>query len=558
MKVKNGSNTDMQYTGGVGPMSARFFMNGPLVKNKLTFAGGFRMAYPDLILNQLNGSIGNSRAFFYDGILKAEYTFNDKNKLSVTGYRSYDRFRFDSSTAYDWASNLVSVNYVSEFNSRLTFKLNANYSQFVSDINGLDTGYEFKVRSSISQKQFKPVFTFTPNNKHTIEAGADVVLYDISPGSRVPTSTAGNINPLTIQDEHGREMALFVSDQITFSDKISLQLGLRYAMYDYLGPKTIYTYQAGVPMAKETITDSSVVPKNKSIQHYGGLEPRIALKIGLNENLTLKLSYNRAQQFLHLISNTTSISPVDFWKLSDQFSNRQISDQYSTGLFTNFHHSQYDASVEVYYKSTSNIPQYKDGALLLLNPYIESALLNARGRAYGAEFSLTKNTGNFTWQVNYTYSKSEVQVLNTYPSEIINGGNYYPSDIDRPHNISMMGKVKLGRGWSFSTNFVYASGRPATYPDGNYVFNGAIVNNYSQRNMDRLPAYHRLDAGFTCVSKRYPEQKRFSTWNISFYNIYMRQNAYSIYFKRDNTQLFSYRLSVIGSLVPSLSWNYNF
>jgi len=558
MKIKNGNNAGMQYTGGIGPMSGRFFLNGPLVKDKLTFTAGFRAAYPDLVLNQLNGDFNAKSAFFYDGILKGEYIINDKNKISITGYRSYDKFSFDTATAYNWETNLVSLNYVSELSSKLSLKVNANYSQFVSDINGLDKFYEFKLRSSISQQQIKPVFVFRPNDKHTIETGVDFILYAISPGTRTPSSNAGNINPLAIQKEQGREMAVFITDQVELTDKVSLQLGLRYASYDYLGPKNIFEYKPGLPLSKETIIDSISVPKNKSIKNYAGLEPRIALKIGLTDDLSLKLSYNRAQQFLHLISNTTSISPVDFWKLSDQFNRNQTGDQYAAGLFRSFNNRQYEASIEVYYKTSQNTVQYKDGAQLLLNPYIESALLNARGRAYGFEFSFTKNTGRFTGQVNYTYSKSQVQVITAFPSEIVNGGSYYPSDIDRPHNLAIIGKIKLGFGWTFSSNFVFTSGRPATYPDGNYSFNGTLVTNYSKRNMDRLPAYHRLDAGFSYVSKRYAEQKKYSLWNISFYNIYMHQNAYSIYFKRDGTRLFSYQLSVIGGLIPSITWNYNF
>ena len=558
MKVKSGNATHMQYTGGLGPMSGRFFLNGPLIKNKLTFIGGVRVAYPDLILNQLRDKFGDSRAFFYDGIIKAEYTLNSNNKIAITGYRSYDKFRFDSSTSYNWETNLVSLNFSSAFSSKLSLKLNANYSQFISTINGLDKYYDFNLRSSITQQQIKPVFEYKPTDKHTFQAGVDYIQYGISPGNQKPSSDSSSINPMVIEKEQGREMAIFISDQVDFTDKISLQLGLRYASYDYLGPKIVYQYEPGVPNSKETISDSSFYAKNKSIKNYGGLEPRVSLKIGLRDDLSLKLSYNRGQQFMHLISNTTAISPVDFWKLSDQYINRQMGDQYAAGVFKSFEENLYEASLEIYYKTTKNTVQYKDGASLLLNPYIESALLNARGRAYGFEFSFAKNIGKFTGQVNYTYSKSQVQVLTAFPSEIVNEGKYYPSDIDRPHNLAIMMKLKLGRGWSFSSNFIFTSGRPATYPDGNYPYNGTVVTNYSKRNMDRLPAYHRLDAGFTWVSKRYAEQKRYSLWNISFYNIYMHQNAYSIYFKRDGTRLLSYRLSVIGGLIPSISWNYNF
>ena len=567
MKMKNGNTPGMQYSGGISPMSGRFFANGPLVKDKLSFTGGFRVAYPDIILRQLNGKFGDSRAFFYDGILKSEYALNTDNKISVTAYRSFDTFRFDSLTTYDWESNLVSFNYVSSISKKLSFKFNANYSQFISTINSHEKNYEFKLTSSISQQQLKTVFTYKLNDKNKLDLGAAYNLYQISPGRQDPSSSNSNIISAYVEEEKGREISAFISNETELTEKISFQAGVRFASYDYLGPKKTYQYEPGVPLAKETITDTIAFGNNEKIQNYPGVEPRISLKIGLNDNLSFKLSYNRGQQFLHLISNTTSISPVDFWKLSDNYIDRQIGDQYAAGVYRNFNNSRFETFVEVYYKTTKNIVQYKDGATLLLNPYIESALLNGRGRAYGIEFSLNKKTGKLTGQVNYTFSRSEVQVLTDFPAEMVNNGSYYPSDIDRPHNLAIVTRLKLGRGWSFNSNFIFMSGRAATYPDGNYSYNGTLVNNYSKRNLDRLPNYHRLDAGFSYVSKRFAEQKKYSVWNISFYNIYMRDNAYSIFFKRDQDDVFfarnhdsliAYQLSVIGGLIPSITWNFYF
>lgn len=558
MKVKSGNSERMEYTTGLGPVSAHVMMNGPLIKNKLTFTAGFRAAYPDIILNQLSNNFGASRAFFYDGILKAEYSFNANNKLSITGYRSYDKFKFDTTTSYDWQSDLVSLNFNSNINDKLSLKINGNYSKFTSGINNLARNYEFRLASFIEQKQGKAILTYAINDNNKLEAGLDYMRYDISPGVRTPSSDSSNINSLSIAKEQGREMAGFITDEINFTDKITLQAGLRYTSYDYLSPKTVYYYEAGVPLSKESITDSATFSGGKSIQHYAGLEPRVSLKIGLSDNVTVKLGYNRGQQFLHLISNTTAISPVDFWKLSDNYLKGQKGDQYSAGVFSSFNKGQYELGIETYYRTIENLVDYKDGATLLLNPYIETALLSAKGRGYGAEFSFAKTEGKFTWQVNYSYSRSEVQVVNKFPSEVVDNGGWYPSNSDRPHNISIIGKVKLPRGWSFNFDFVYLSGRPATYPDGIYSYNNTIVTNYSQRNMDRLPAYHRLDAGFSYVSRRYQEQKRYSIWNFSFYNIYLHQNAYSIYFQRNGVQLSSYRLSVIGSIIPSISWTFNF
>ena len=558
MKIKNGNKEEMQYNGGIGPMSSRFFVNGPLIKNKLTFTSGFRTAYPNFILNQLGSNFGNSRASFYDAVLKAEYTINDKNTLSITGYRSYDKFKFDSTMAYQWESNLVSLNYNSELSSNLTFKFNANHSNFLSTIFGLDKAYEYSLISKIGQTQLKPTLVYHPTESHTIETGLDYILYEIAPGAQTPNSATSNIIPITIAKEQGREMAAFISDNIEVNNKLSIQLGLRYVGYDYLGPKAVYQYEQGYPMSKETISDTIHYAANKIIHSEQGLEPRIAIKYSLSDALALKISYNRGQQFLHLISNTTSISPVDFWKLSDPYIKKQIGDQYATGVFGSFLNNLYEGSVVVYYKTTQNTVQYKDGGTLLLNPYIESSLLNARGRAYGVEMSVAKNFGKLTGQINYTYSQTQVQVLNTFPSEIVNKGAYYFADIDKPHNLAIIAKIKLERGWTFNTNFIFTSGRPATYPDGNYIFNQNVVSNFSMRNSDRLPAYHRLDVGWSYSTKTSPEQKKYSTWNISFYNVYMHENAYSVYFKNINTQLRAYQLSIIGSIIPSITWNYNF
>ncbi len=558
MKVKSGSADRMRYTAGISPVSARFFVNGPVINNKLTFTAGLRAAYPNLVLSQLPDKFGDSRASFYDGVIKGEYAFNDDNKISVTVYKSYDKFRFDTATSFDWKSDLISLNSSFSFSSKLSLRVNGNQSKFISGINNLPENYQFKLTSSIEQKQAKASFLYKPDDKNKIEAGADFILYNISPRQRKPSSSSSIINPLTIQKERGREMAGFISDEISLTDKITFNAGVRFTSYDYLGPKAVYRYKANVPLSKETISDTAVYAKNKSIQSYSGFEPRASLKIGLTEDMTFKLSYNRGQQFLHLVSNTTAISPVDFWKLSDNYIKGQKGNQYAAGFFKNFNNIRYELSVEAYYRTINNMIDYKDGATLLLNSYVESALLNARGRGYGAELSLIKNTGKLTGQFNYSYSKTDIQILNAFRAEQVNGGNYYPSNSDRPHNLAIISKLKLGNGWSFNCNFVLSSGRPATYPDGNYSYNGAIVTNYSKRNMDRLPVYHRLDAGFSYVSRRYFEQKRYSILNFSFYNLYAHQNAYSIYFQRNPVLLFPYRLSVVGTIIPSISWTYNF
>lgn len=431
-------------------------------------------------------------------------------------------------------------------------------SRYRSVINGLLTNYESRLASEILHKQVKAVFDFQQGDRSKWSFGFDFINTGISPGKREPASPGSNINEEEVEKERGREYAAFITNEISFTDKITLQAGLRYALYHFLGPKKVYRYEEGLPFSKETIQDSIRYERNDLINKYGGLEPRISLKLGITETFTVKLSYNRGQQFLHLISNSTAISPVDFWKLSDNYINRQVGDQYAAGFFKSIKNNEYEFAAELYYKTAKNVVQYKDGGSLLLNPYIETALLNGRSRAYGLELSLVKNTGTFTGQLNYTLSRTQVQVLTPYPAEFINNGKYYPADTDRPHNLSLSGRIKLGKGWSFNSNFVFISGRPATYPDGNYSYNNSVVTNYSMRNMDRLPAYHRLDLGFAYITKRYADQRKYSVWNISFYNVYMRENPYSVYFTRSDYRLKAYQLSVIGTIIPSVTWNFYF
>ncbi len=558
MRVKNGFSDKMNYSGGISPVSVRFNASGPIIKDKLAITGGVRAAFPNLILNQFKGSYGDSKAFFYDALLKPEFQFNNTTRLSLTGYRSYDKFRFDQETEYEWQTDLLSLNFTSELSKKLSLKINANTGKYESSINGIRKDYESSLKSSISHSQGKVQMEYKMGEHNKIEVGGDYILYGISPGTQQPTSSSSNINFRSIEKEQGTEMAAFISTEIDITSKISIQGGLRYAAYQYRGPKKVYQYEEGVPLTKEAITDSIQYGKNDNIQGYAGLEPRIALKLGVNDDFSFKVSYNRGQQFLHLISNTTAISPVDFWKLSDNYIRRQIGDQFAVGVFKNFKDRMYELAIEAYYKVARNVVQYKDGATLLLNPLIETGLLNARSKAYGIEFSLSKTTGIFTGQFNYTYSKTQVQVQTPFLTEVVNNGEYYPSDADRPHNLAVLTKFNLGRGWSFNANFIFTSGRPATYPDGFYAFNSSLVTNYSQRNRDRLPAYHRLDIGFSYITKRAADQKRYSVWNISFYNVYMRDNAYSIYFNKVNNRLKAYQLSVIGGIIPSLTWNFYF
>lgn len=386
----------------------------------------------------------------------------------------------------------------------------------------------------------------------------NAILYGVQTGDVRPTGENSVINPQQINPERGRELGGYVNTEWELTPKIALQAGLRYSAFAFLGPQTVYGYAENVPISPETITDSVRYGSGQVIQTYAGLEPRLGLRVQIAKNTAIKTSAGRTRQYVNLISNTTAITPLDFWKLSDRYVPPQIADQVSLGLFQNFQENTFEVSVEGYYKRLQNQIDYRYGANLILNPTLETALLQADGRAYGVELGISKNKGRLTGQVNYTYARSLIAIQTLFDELRINGGRYYPAYIDRPHTLNIQTRWTLPYNWTFSTNFVYYTGVPATYPDGQYTYNGEPVQDYSQRNADRIPDYHRLDIAFSKDTRFNKSQKKYGIWTLGIYNLYAHKNPYSIYFTRYNQRTESYRLSVFGTLIPSIAYNFYF
>ena len=557
INIKPGNEERIKYNTGISPLSAHIFADGP-INNKLTFLAGVRVAYPRMMMSLFPGSVGNSNAFFYDGTGKLNYKINSKNHVSLSLYRSYDYFKFPGDTTYSWQTNIVTVNWRSEISKKIVFNFNSNYSYYISDINGIQPNYQFRLRNTIQQQQAKANFSYQVSDNNYAEIGGDFIKYVVNPGSLNPTKPSSIINNINLQKEYGNEIAAYFLDRYDITSLISVELGIRHSTFQYRGQHTIYNYAAGQPESQQTIVDSTLYGKGKTIQTYSGWEPRGLLKIGFDDATSLKLSYDRTYQYLQLISNTISITPVDYWKLSDPQVKPAMGDQFAAGIFRNFDNNLFETSIEGFYKKSQNLLDYKNGATLSMNPYLDADLLEAKGKSYGLEFNVKKNKGKITGQVAYTWSRSFIEDITSFATEQVNGGAFYPSNFDRPSNLSITGGVKLGNGWDFSCNFVYISGRPATYPDGTYVINNTVVTNYSLRNEDRLPDYNRLDISFSHDSRRFAEQKKYTIINFSIYNVYARKNPYSIYFQRDQSGLNSYELSVLGTIVPSITLYYFF
>ncbi len=558
LNIKPGNDNKIRYSTSISPISLHFFADGPIIKNKLTFSAGGRIAYPKLIMNQFPGSVSQSSAFFYDGDAKLVYKFNLRNQISASLYRSYDIYTFSGDTSYSWKSTVVAVNGRSDFSKKLSMFYNVNSSYYSSDINGLQKNFQFRLRNTIQHQEAKAALHFQATDQIYIESGYNFIHYEVSPGELNPTQSASLINPQSVQKEFGNETAKYILGRFEITSFISLEAGIRHSDFSYRGPHTIYQYAPGVPASRETIINNIQYSKGKSIQTYQGIEPRLILKIGLNYATSIKLSYSKTRQYLQLVSNTIAITPVDYWKLSDPMVQPAIAEQVAAGFFKNFQNDAIETSLEGFYKTSENLIDYKNGASLSMNPYINSDLLPAKGRAYGIELNVKKPKGKITGQLAYTWSRSLITDITSFPGEQVNGGTYYPSSYDRPFDLSLTGGIKLGNGWDFGCTFIYISGRPSTYPDGTYVINNTIVTNYSLRNGDRLPDYNRFDISFSHDSRRFAEQKKYTIINFTLYNVYARKNPYSIFFQRDGRVLNSYELSVLGTIVPSITLSFYF
>ncbi|CAA9289526.1 MAG: TonB-dependent receptor [uncultured Adhaeribacter sp.] len=558
IRTKAGNPEKIKLTGGISPISARFQIDGPIIKDKLTFLVGARVAYPNWVMKSFRGETKQNRAFFYDINGKINYQLNPKNSISLTAYRSFDNFKFPEDTLYSWQSNAATLQWRHLVSDKLTFAVTALHSHYGFGTEGLREGYNFELNSTIQHQEIKADVLYTPGIRHKLELGASQISYQLQPGNLKPTGDNSSINALTIAHEFAREGGAYLSEEWALTPAFTLQAGLRYSWFRNIGPNRIFGYQPTVPRSTETIVDTLSFKKGESIKNYGGWEPRLALRVGLGNNTSVKASYNRTRQYLHLISNTTAISPVDFWKVSDAYVPPQIADQWAVGIFQNFKNNAWETSVEGFYKNLGDLVEYKNGATLLLNPALETDLLKAKGKAYGIEGSLHKNTGRLTGQISYTYSRTFTAVQTSFAAEQVNNGEYYPSHFDRPHNLAVSTLWDLKKGWTLAGNFVYITGRPATYPDGNYIFNNTTVVDYSRRNADRIPDYHRLDASLTKDTRKSKDQEKYSLWVVSLYNVYARKNPYSIFFTRYFDRTKAYRLSVFGTIIPSVTWNFNF
>jgi hypothetical protein len=563
---KDGNSKGFHANGGIGLISSRILAEGPLVKDKGSFLIGGRSSYAHLFLKLSKDQKDNS-VFFYDLNTKLSYKLNPNNNLYLSGYFGRDVFSLNKSFTNIYGNSTLNLRWNHLFSDKLFSNLSLIYSDYYY---GLDLDFVgFKWDSGIKNYNIKYDFKSYISDKFKLNYGINSVYYDFNPGTIKPSDTNSGINFDQLDKKYAFEPALYINADQEISNKISLSYGLRYSMFYRLGQSTINIYADNNPLTfnsdlqiyeKATPIETKFYDKNKVIESFNNLEPRFSFTYQINNNQSIKTSYNRMVQYLQLISNTSSPTPLDVWTPSDNFIKPQIADQVALGYFKNLKEGVYSLEIETYYKKVKNRLDYIDGANLIANKAIEQVILNGELRSYGLEIMFRKNEGKWNGWISYTLSKSEQQTPGRTPMETgINNGNWYNSVYDKLHNIAITSSYNLNEKWSFGANFALQTGQPVTYPNGQYEYLGITIPSYGLRNENRLPAYHHLDIAATLTPRKNSERNWKGEWVFSIYNLYSRKNAASINFRQntDTTNNEAVKTSIFG-VVPAVSYNFKF
>ncbi|MEE9363369.1 MAG: TonB-dependent receptor [Cellulophaga sp.] len=558
IKTKKSNTENLSGEAAIGPVTSNLMLEIPIVKEKSSLLVGARGTYSDWVLRSLdNESLKNSQASFYDFIIKYEHKINKNNSLQATGYYSKDKFSITSDSLYSYSNQLATLKWSHTFNKKSRGSLILNTSQYQFNI-GFDasSNKDFDLNYKINETLLKLKMQYIINKKHKLNYGVSNKLYSLNPGSKEPLGNNSIINPIRIPKEQALESAVFLSDNYKVNKKLSLSLGIRYSFYASLGKASQRIYEEGRPRNEGTLIETKDYKKNEVIKTYGGPEIRTSARYFLTQGLSIKAGYSSTYQFIHTLSNNTTQSPLDTWKLSDANIKPQQANQFNFGVYKNL--DAYELSIETYYKTAKNILDYKIGADLLLNELIETEVFQGVGKSYGVELLVKKSKGDFNGWLAYSYSRSLIKLDSEFSEERVNNGEYFPSNYDKPHDFSLVANYKMTKRFSFSFNFAYQTGRPVTYPVGTYSYLGNELALYSNRNEFRIPDYYRLDVGLNIEGNHKIKKLAHSFWNISIYNVLGRNNPYSVFFVTENGQLTAYTSSIFSIPIPTITYNIKF
>jgi len=558
IRQKEGNNKRFSGTGGIGLISSRLMLEGPIVKDKASFMVAGRRSYADLFLKLSSDEDLNSNVlYFYDLNAKVNYQLSQKDQLFFSSYFGQDVFRFEDDFEIKWGNQTASLRWNHLFNEKLFSNFTAVYSNYQYALGvpeAEDNRDPFEWTSHIYNYSLKTDLGWYISPNYTLNLGASSIFYRFEPGEVDFFGDSTNFEDFTLENEHAIESGIYLDAEHNIGNRLTLKYGLRYSNFLNVGEGRTFIYDSERPERRSDIIDTVFYDNLKVIESFDGLEPRFALNYVIDEKQSVKASYNRIRQYIHLVSNTTSATPLDVWKPSGAYVEPATVDQWALGYFRNFADNTYETSFEVFYKDFQDLLDFKDGAELLFNPTLETELLSGVGRAYGAELLVRKTKGKFKGWLGYTLSRTERQV------DGINNNEFYPSNYDKLHDLSLVASYQLSRKWEFSANFAFMSGRAITYPNARYFYENISPPNFDNRNGARTPSYHRLDlAAIWDISK--PDKKFFSSVSMGVYNVYGRRNYYSIFFRQNEDipqQNEAVRLSIFGAPLPYITWNFTF
>ncbi|QJB32189.1 TonB-dependent receptor [Chitinophaga oryzae] len=561
---KEGNNQEYHLTGGIGAISSRLLAEGPIVKDKSSFVIAGRTSYAHLLMKLADNPNSVS---FYDLNAKLNYTLNDNNRIFLSAYFGKDKMDFSNFFNNTYGNAFFNLRWNHIFSEKRFSNASFIYSKYDYGLKIKYVGIDWA--SDIRNYNFKYNFNHHLSDKLVLNYGLNSIYYQFNPGTIKPMDEKSPINADQIEKKYAWENALYISAEQKITDKISLNYGLRYSYFQRLGEQQVNNYAHNQAVIfnpqlqiyeEGTPVSTTYYGKNKKIIDFGNLEPRLAVSYSINDDQSIKASYNRMSQYIHLISNTASVSPLDIWAPSDQYLQPEILDQVALGYFRNFSQGRYSLETEVFYKKIKNKADYIDGAELIAHKAIEQVLLNGEARAYGLELMLKKNTGKLTGWLSYTLSRAEQRTPGRNATEPgINNGQWYRANYDKTHNLSLTGAYQLTKKWSFGGAFTYQTGKAATYPIGKYQYQGITIANYGERNINSLPAYHHLDLSATFTPKPYSKKRWKGEWVFSIYNVYARNNAASLMFEQNRETGLSEakRISIFG-IIPGVTYNFKF
>jgi hypothetical protein len=561
LDISNREGNKKLFTGsaGIGLLTSRFNIEGPIIKNKTSFIFGARTTYSDWLLKFLPDAYKNSSASFYDLNFGISHQVNEKNNIYLTTYLSNDKFKLNSDTAYSYSNRSIGLRWKHNYNTKLFSLISAGDDNYKYNVNSTANPVNaFNLGFNINQANFKGDFTYYLNNKHSLNFGVSSILYNINPGTFEPDGSKSLVLPQVVAPEQALESAIYLGDKYDVNSNLTISAGIRYNIYNYLGPQTVNYYAPDLPKNSANVVDSVAYPKGKVIKTYGAPDIRISARYLLSDDMSLKAGYNTLHQYIHLLSNSTSISPTDVYKLSDPNIKPELGDQVSFGIFKNAAANTLEFSLEVYYKRLRNYLDYKSGAVLLLNEHIEQDVINTQGKAYGAEFLIKKTAGKVNGWISYTYSRTFLRQDDPHAGEFINGGAYYPANYDKPNVVNFNGNYRFTHRYSVSLIMAYSTGRPITLPVAKYYYAGSERVFYSDRNVYRIPDYFRTDFSINIEGNHKIHQRTHNSWNIGVYNLTGRQNAYSTFFTEQSGVISGYKLSIFAAPIPFINYNIRF